>query len=186
MSPVRLYVFVVIEIQRNRFQRVVMHVSIVKERRNVVRWKSTPTSRRNKGRRRQVTIFLQIWTFFENLFGKPFMYSSASLSNLEPGMPSSSVRTVQDWSELLTIHVFFPRTLTEFDFVCLSHDGGQNFVTSLVQSAILALTVTQVWVTTARNATAYRNWHAHSGATASKLQPSTKPRSHAQTPLKHM
>ena len=172
---------VIIEIQRNRFQRVVMHVSIVKEWRNVVRWKSTPASRRNKRRRSQVAIFLQIWTFFENLCGKPFtlsmlgsnlrwspllmqylthstsssrfplnfkplhfshrfswstVYSSASLSNLEPGMPSSSVRTVQDWRELLAIHVFFPITLTEFDFVCLSHGGGQNVVTSLVQSAI--------------------------------------------------
>ena len=73
---------------------------------------------------------------FSHSFSWSTVYSSASLSNLDPGMPSSSVRTVQDWSELLSIHVFFPRTLTEFDFVCLSHDGGQNFVTSLVQSAI--------------------------------------------------
>ena len=75
------YVFGVIEIQRNRFQRVVMHVSIVKERRNVVRWKSTPTSRRNKHRRRQVAIFLQIWTFFENLCGKPFTIINAQVKH---------------------------------------------------------------------------------------------------------
>ena len=71
------YVFGVIEIQRNRFQRVVMHVSIVIERRNVVRWKSTPASRRNKRRRSQVTIFLQVSTFFENLCGKPFTIINA-------------------------------------------------------------------------------------------------------------
>ena len=75
---------------------------------------------------------------FSHRFSWSTVYSSGSLSNLGPGMPSSSVRTVQDWSELLTIHVFSPRTLTEFDFVCLSHDGGQNVVTSLVQSAIHA------------------------------------------------
>ena len=74
---------------------------------------------------------------FSYRFSWSTVYSSASLSNLEPGMPSSSVRTVQDWSELLAIHVFFPITLTEFDFVFLSHDGGQNVVTSLVQSAIV-------------------------------------------------
>ena len=63
---------------------------------------------------------------FSHRFSWSTVYSSASLSSLEPGMPSSSVRTVQDWSELLAIHVFFPITLTEFDFVCLSHGGGSK------------------------------------------------------------
>ena len=73
---------------------------------------------------------------FRHRFSWSTVYSSAFLSNLEPGMPSSSVRTVQDWSEFLDIHVFFPTTFTESDFVCLSHGGSQNVVTSLVQSAI--------------------------------------------------
>ena len=60
MSEFVLYVFGILEIQQNRFQCVVMHVSIVKERRNIVRWKSTPASRRNKREQSQVTIFLQI------------------------------------------------------------------------------------------------------------------------------
>ena len=47
------------------------------------------------------------------------VYSSGSLSNLEPGIPSSSARTVEDWSEMkmLAIYVFFPATRTELDFV---------------------------------------------------------------------
>ena len=43
--------------------------------------------------------------------------------NLEPGTSSSSVKTVKDRSELLAIHKFFPTSLTEYDFVCLSLDG---------------------------------------------------------------
>ena len=35
MSEFVLYVFGIIDIQQNRFQCVVMHVSIVKERRNI-------------------------------------------------------------------------------------------------------------------------------------------------------
>ena len=63
---------------------------------------------------------------FSHRFSWSTVYSSASLSNLEPGMPSSSVRIVQDWGESLAIHVFFPKTLTEFDFVCLSHGEGSE------------------------------------------------------------
>ena len=48
MSEYVFYVFGIIEIQRNRFQHVVMHVSIVKERRKGVRGKSKPSGRRNK------------------------------------------------------------------------------------------------------------------------------------------
>ena len=88
---------------------------------------------------------------FSHRFSWSTVYSSASLSNLEPGMPSSSVRTVLDWSELLTIHVFFPRTLTEFDFVCLSHDRGQNVVTSLVHSTIKADLVLKVYASLMRD-----------------------------------
>ena len=143
----------IIEIQRNRFPRLVTHVSgIVEERRNVVRWRNTPAVPRNQRRGSQVTIFLQIWTFLENLYlrqtiyhyqclGQVYAYctcirilqqewgsrwsplllqsftrsasflrfpsqhfnccfnwstvcSSGSLSSLEPGMTSSSVRTV--------------------------------------------------------------------------------------------
>ena len=47
MSEFVLYVFDIIEIQENRFQCVVMHVSIVKERRNIVSWKSTPARARD-------------------------------------------------------------------------------------------------------------------------------------------
>ena len=39
-------------------------------------------------------------------FNRPTVYSSSSLSNLEPGTSSSSVRTVKDGSEPLTIHTF--------------------------------------------------------------------------------
>ena len=185
MSESVLYVFGIIEIQQNRFQRVVIHVSIATERRNVVRWKSTPASRRNKRRQSKLPFSckseLSLRTFaanhlplsmlgsslwwspllrqsltrstsssrfplnfkplhFSHRFSWSTVYSSASLSNLEPGMLSSSVRTVQGWSELVAIHVFFPVTLTELDFVCLSHGGSQNVVTSLVQSAIYSWT----------------------------------------------
>ena len=53
----------------------------------------------------------------------PTVYSSGSLSNLEPGTSSSSGKTVKGRNERLAIHVFFPVSLTEFDFVCLSLDG---------------------------------------------------------------
>ena len=53
----------------------------------------------------------------------PTVYSSGSFSNLEPETSSSSVKTVKDRSELLAIHIFFPTSLTAFDFVCLSLDG---------------------------------------------------------------
>ena len=168
MSKSILDVFSIIEIQWNRFQRVVMHVSI--KRRNVVRWKNTPAGRRNKRRQSQVTIFLQIselslrtfaanhlplsmlesslwWSPllmhsltrstsssvfplnfkplpFSHHFRSSTVYSSVSLSNLEPRMPSFSMRTVEYWSELLAIHVFSHATLTEF--VCLSHGGSKK------------------------------------------------------------
>ena len=43
---------------------------------------------------------------FNHRFNWPTVYSSGSLSNLEPGTSSSSVRTVKDGSEPLTIHTF--------------------------------------------------------------------------------
>ena len=60
---------------------------------------------------------------FNHRFSCSTAYSSGSLSNLKPGTSSSSVKTVKDRSELLAIHMFFPLSLTEFDFVCLSLDG---------------------------------------------------------------
>ena len=77
---------------------------------------------------------------FIHRFSCSTVYSSGSLSNLEPGTSSSSVKTVKDRSELLDIHMFFPTSLTEFDFVCLSLDGVWNLLTSLVHSAILSPT----------------------------------------------
>ena len=50
MSEFVFDVFDFIGIQRNRFPPLVTHVSIVKETRNVVRWKSTPAGPRNKRR----------------------------------------------------------------------------------------------------------------------------------------
>ena len=43
---------------------------------------------------------------FNHRFNWPTVYSSGSLSNLEPGTSSSSVRTVKDGSEPLAIHTF--------------------------------------------------------------------------------
>ena len=60
---------------------------------------------------------------FSHRFSCSTVYSCGSLSNLEPGTSSSSVKTVKDRSELLAIHMFFPTSLTEYDFVCLSLDG---------------------------------------------------------------
>ena len=60
---------------------------------------------------------------FSHRFSCSTVYSCGSLSNLEPETSSSSVKTVKDRSELLAIHIFFPTSLTEFDFVCLSLDG---------------------------------------------------------------
>ena len=60
---------------------------------------------------------------FNHRFSCSTVYSSGSLSNLKSGTSSSSVKTVKDRSELLAIHMFFPISLTELDFVCLSLDG---------------------------------------------------------------
>ena len=46
------------------------------------------------------------FTHFNHRFNWPTVYSSGSLSNLEPGTSSSSVRTVKDGSEPLAIHTF--------------------------------------------------------------------------------
>ena len=125
-----------------------MHVSIVEERRNVLRRKNTPAIQRNtrKGNRARICYYIRI--FLKNFSSKPFstidagsrvwyfpvltqsltrctissrlplnfnplhfnhrfswsaVYSSGVLSNLEPETPSSSVRTVRKWSELLAI-----------------------------------------------------------------------------------
>ena len=43
---------------------------------------------------------------FNHRFNWPTVYSSGSLSNLEPGTTSSSVKTVKDGSEPLAIHTF--------------------------------------------------------------------------------
>ena len=43
---------------------------------------------------------------FNHRFNWPTVYSSGSLSNLEPGTLSSSVRTVRDGSKPLAIHTF--------------------------------------------------------------------------------
>lgn len=75
MSEFVFDVFGIIEIKRNRFSRLVMHVSgIVEERRNVVRWRYTPAGPRNQRRGSQVMIFLQIWIFFENLYLRQTIY----------------------------------------------------------------------------------------------------------------
>ena len=75
---------------------------------------------------------------FNHRFNWPTVYSSGSLSNLEPGTSSSSVRTVKDGSEPLAIHTFPLQPLQILVYVCLTHDRGlKYFVTSLVPFAIL-------------------------------------------------
>lgn len=75
MSEFVFDVFGIIEIKRNRFSRLVMHVSgIVEERRNVVRWRNTPAGPRNQRRGSQGMIFLQIWIFLENLYLRQTIY----------------------------------------------------------------------------------------------------------------
>ena len=54
------------------------------------------------------------------------MYSSGSLSNIEPGTPSS-VKTVKDEIELLAIPPISLAILPDVDFVCVSYDGGLKF-----------------------------------------------------------
>ena len=64
---------------------------------------------------------------FNHCFSCSTVYSSGSLSNIEPGTSSSSVKTVKDWIELLAIPLISLAILPDVDFVCLSHDGGFKF-----------------------------------------------------------
>lgn len=59
---------------------------------------------------------------FSHRFNCSTVYSSGSFSNFEPGIPSSSVRIVKDWAELLATVIFSYTALLELArwAVCLS------------------------------------------------------------------
>ena len=68
---------------------------------------------------------------FNHRFNWPTVYSSGSLSNLEPGTSSSSVRTVKHGSEPLAIHTFPLQSLQKCHLFVWLTTGVENFVTSL-------------------------------------------------------
>ena len=61
---------------------------------------------------------------FNHRFSYSTLYSSGSLSTLEPGTSSSSVPLKIEANCSPFTCQFFPTSLTELDFVCLSLDGG--------------------------------------------------------------
>ena len=60
------------------------------------------------------------------------VYCSGSLSRIEPRTPSISLKTEENEANFMP---HFPCDSYRLDFVCLSHLGVYNFMTSLVQSA---------------------------------------------------